>query len=112
MKEARRFFAAAHHQVKGFLVSGSNDPDPRLRLSSTEITIDGITFSDFTPLPFALGDHCMVALNEDDDGEFFLGGGDVDNTPHNKRAFVHRGSRWVEVREMPTARQGKKPNSK
>ena len=105
MKEARRFFAAAHHSVKGFLVSGGYS---NVRLSSTEITLDGITFADFTPLPFAVHDHCMVALNEDDDGEFFLGGGDVDSTPHNKRAFVHRGSQWVEVREMPTARQGKK----
>ena len=108
MKEARRFFAAAHHQVKGFLVSGSNDEN--LRLSSTEITIDGITFVDFTPLPFALGDHCMVALDGDNDGDFFLVGGDTDDdTQHNKKAFVHRGSQWVEVREMPTARQGKKP---
>ena len=106
MKEARKFFAAAHHQVKGFLVSGSND---RTRLSSTEITVDGITFADFTPLPFALGDNCMVAL-DGDDGDFFLGGGDLPVSKHNKRAFIHRGNQWVEVREMPTARQGKMPN--
>ena len=113
MKDARKFFAAAHHEVKGFLVTGSNgngkNSDPRL--SSTEITIDGITFVDFTPLPFALGDHCMVALDGDNDGDFFLVGGDQDDglaAQHNKKAFVHRGSQWGEVREMPTARQGKK----
>ena len=104
MKEARKFFAAAHHQVKGFLVSGSND---RTLLSSTEITVDGITFEDFTPLPFALGDSCMVALDEDNDGDFFLGGGDLPGATHNKKAFIHRSSQWVEVTEMPTARQGK-----
>ena len=104
MKEARRFFTAAHHRVKGFLVAGGNGP----QLSSTEITEDGITFADFTPLPFALGDSCMVALDEDNDGDFFLGGGDLPNTPnHNKKAFIHRSSQWVEVTEMPTARTGK-----
>ena len=101
------FFAAAHHSVIGFLVTGGSNGSARL--SSTEITVDGITFADFTPLPFAINDHCLVALDLDDDGDFFLGGGDIDSAPHNKRAFVHRGSQWVEVNEMPTARQGKKP---
>ena len=103
MRVARRFFAAAHHKVKGFLVAGSNGP----QLQSTEITVDGITFADFTPLPFALGDSCMVALDEDNDGDFFLGGGDLPGANHNKKAFIHRSSQWVEVTEMPTARQGK-----
>ena len=103
MRVARRFFAAAHHRVKGFLVAGSNGP----QLQSTEITVDGITFEDFTPLPFALGDSCMVALDEDNDGDFFLGGGDLPVANHNKKAFIHRSSQWVEVTEMPTARQGK-----
>ena len=108
MREARKFFAAAHHSVKGFLVTGGGG----WHKSSTEITVDGITFVDFTPLPFAVGDHCLVALDGYSDGDFFLGGGDVDGAgiPHNKKAFVYRGSQWVEVSEMPTARQGKVPN--
>ena len=104
MKEARRFFAAAHHSVKGFLVTGGYGDNGRL--SSTEITLDGITFADFTPLPFAVHDHCLVALDGYDDGDFFLTGGDTTDTPHNNKAFVYRGSQWVEVTRMPTARQG------
>ena len=103
MKETRRFFAAAHHKVKGFLVTGGHS---NARLLSTEITVDGITFADFTPLPFALHDHCLVALDGYDDGDFFLTGGDTSSTPHNKKAFVYRGSQWVEVTQMPTSRQG------
>ena len=98
------FFAAAHHSVKGFLVTGGYG------LSSTEITVDGITFADFTPLPFAVHDHCMVALDGYYDGDFFLSGGDL-GTTKNKKAFVHKQSHgWVEVTEMPTGRQGKIPN--
>ena len=105
MREARKFFAAAHHSVKGFLVTGGYGDNGRL--SSTEITLDGITFANFTPLPFGLKGHCMVALDEDNDGDFFLGGGDLPDVNHNKKVFIHRSSEWVEMAEMPTARQGK-----
>ena len=108
MRQARKFFAAAHHSVKGFLVTGGYGS---VRLSSTEITVDGITFADFTPLPFAVHDHCMVALDGYHDGDFFLTGGDLGATK-NKKAFVHKQSRWVEVTEMPTGRQGKIPKWK
>ena len=103
MKEARRSFAAAHHEVKGFLVTGGHS---NAFLSSTEITVDGITFVDFTPLPFAVRDHCLVALDGYDDRDFFLTGGVTSYTPHNNRALVYRDSQWVEVTQMPTARQG------
>ena len=49
----------------------------------------------------------MVALDEDNDGDFFLGGGDLPDVNHNKKVFIHRSSEWVEMAEMPTARQGK-----
>ena len=103
MKEARRSFAAAHHEVKGFLVTGGHSNAQSTE--STEITVDGITFVDFTPLPFAVHGHCLVALDRYDDGDFFLTGG-TSYTPHNNKAFVYRGSQWVEVTQMPTARQG------
>ena len=101
---APRFKAgAAHHHVLGFLVSGGA---PGLQ-RTTEVTKDGITFEAFTPLPIGVQAPCAVALGGDD-GDFFVGGG-YDGSPHSKRAFIHRGNQWVEMREMPTARRCKKP---
>ena len=103
MKEARWKAAAAHHIDKGFLITGGWDGS---RHSSTEITKDGVTFEDFTPLPIALYAHCMVALNDDEDGDFFVAGGWTGR--YNKRAFIHNGSHWNEMTEMPTGRRSKK----
>ena len=105
MKEARMYAAAAHHEDKGFLITGGKGNGGRL--SSTEITKDGVTFEDFTPLPIALSSHCMVALNDPADGDFFLAGGYTSS--QSKRAFIHKGNQWDEMAEMPTARYGKKP---
>ena len=104
MKETRGYSAAAHHEKKGFLITGGHN---RQHLSSCEITKDGVTFEDFTPLPIALHHHCAVALNyNDDDGDFFVAGG----IPTSNRAFIHKGGQWNEMTRMPTARYGKKPS--
>ena len=105
MKEARMYAAAAHHEDKGFLIPGGKGNGGRL--SSTEITKDGVTFEDFTPLPIALWQHCMVALNDPDDGDFFVAGGQQ-GWISSKRAFIHKGNQWNETTGMPTARHSKK----
>ena len=104
MNEVRGYSKAAHHQELGFLVTGGSWPDGK---STTEVTKDGVTFEVFTPLPIALVLHCLVAL-DGDGGDFFVGGG-YDGSNNNKRAFIHSGNQWVEMREMPTARRCKKP---
>ena len=105
MKEARAWAAAAHHQDKGFIVTGGSSG---YLLSSTEISKDGVTFEDFTPLPIAVYGHCMVALNDPDDGDFFVAGGSTGS--FSKRVFIHKDDQWNEMTEMPTARRGKEPS--
>ena len=104
MNEARAFAAGAHHPQLGFLVSGGFDGGLK---STTEISMDGRTFSAYTPLPIRLYRHCLVVLDRDD-GEFFLAGGYTG--PSSRRAFIHRGGQWDEVEPMPTGRGGKKSN--
>ena len=106
MKEERAYAAAAHHEDKGFIITGGVNGNGWL--SSTEITKDGVTFEDFTPLPIALYTHCMVALNDADAGDFFVAGGS--SSSYSKRAFIHKGGQWNETTEMPTARSSKKPS--
>ena len=108
MNEAREGSAAAHHKDLGFLITGGKSSGDHFK-SSTEITKDGVTFEDFTPLPIGLRQHCLVALDGDEDGDFFVVGGQMSGG-YNKRAFTHKGNQWVEVEEVPTARRGKKPN--
>merc|ERR1711879_93780 len=107
MKKARSSAAAAHHEDKGFLITGGFGGSWPHH-SSTEITRDGVTFEEFTPLPIALYEHCMIALNDDEDGDFFVAGGY--SSTYSKRAFIHKGGQWDEMTEMPTARDGKKPS--
>ena len=109
MKEKRGFSAAAHHEKKGFLITGGYNGR---RLSSTEITKDGLTFEDFTPLPIALWKHCAVALNDEDAGDFFVAGGHSYSGGYSvsKRAFIHKGDQWNEMAELSTARYCKKPS--
>ena len=45
-------------------------------------------------------------MDGDEEGDFFVGGGNG----YNKRAFIHKGNQWMEVKEMTTARRGKKTN--
>ena len=113
MKEKRGYSAAAHHEKKGFLITGGlwyqSKPYTSRYLSSCEITKDGLTFEDFTPLPIGLWHHCAVALNDDnDEGDFFVAGGDNRQKP--KRTFIHKSNQWNEMTQMPTGRQGKKPS--
>ena len=106
MNEARTRSAAAHHKDLGFLVTGGV-PGPK---SSTEISKDGITFEAFTPLPVGLAHHCAVAL-DGDNGDFFIAGGATSSGDLSKRAFIHRGNQWVEMKQMDLAHNsGKKPN--
>ena len=105
MNEAR-YSAGAHHPDIGFVVTGGQDGGGRL--STTEISRDGITFDYYTPLPIGLDGHCMVAL-DGDNGEFFIGGGQS-SSGFSNRAFIHKGNHWVEVEQMPTTRACKKSN--
>ena len=113
MNEKRGYSAAAHHEKKGFIITGGYDGSRRL--ASSEITKDGVSFEYFTPLPIALQGHCAVALNDDDDGDLFVTGGSTGgfftSISYNKRAFMHKMNHWwVEVAGMPTARESKKPS--
>ena len=108
MKEPYPYNTGAHHDELGFLVSA------RGSTGTTEITTDGVTFNAFTPLPIGLSNYCMVAL-DGDDGEFFVGGGDYWKLDGNngrslksRRAFIYRDNQWVEVAQMPTARNCKR----
>ena len=101
------YAAAAHHMDKGFLITGGIGNGYR-RLASSEITVDGVTFEDFTPLPtHGLSHHCMVALNDEDDGDFFLAGGCCSNS---KRVYIHKSGKWNDMARIPTARYGTKPS--
>ena len=100
--------AAAHHEDKGFLITGGVGIGWN-HLSSTEITKDGVTFEDFTPLPIALNEHCMVALNDEDAGDFFVASGAEPVAGTSKRAFIHKGNQRNEMTEMANDRIGKKP---
>lgn len=106
MKEARRAHAAAHHKDLGFLITGGEDGGYK---SSTEITKDGVTFEDFDPLPYSVTKHCAVAL-DGPNGDFFVAGGWSSSAPDEKRAFVYKGSNWVQMSSMAIGRNGKKTN--
>ena len=108
MNEPRAHPGGAHHPELGFLVSGGGHG-----FKSTEITTDGITFVDYTPIPIALYAHCSVALDGRDDGEFFYAGGHErvgGGERGTERAYVHRANQWEEVTPMPTTRRCKKSN--
>ena len=106
MDRGRYFAAGAHHVSLGFLVSAGWDDSA---VSSSVLTTDGTTWDAYTtPLPIAVYDHCMVALDRND-GDFFLVGG-YDDSNRMDRAFILRSSNWVEVTAMPTARSSKKSN--
>ena len=108
MKESRCHHAAAHHKDLGFLITGGKWPENFK--SSTEITRDGVTFEVFTPLPVGLRDHCMVALDGDEEGDFFVGGGDKWGQKYIKSTYIYKNNQWVGVKELPTGRRGKMPN--
>ena len=52
----------------------------------------------------------MVALDGDEEGDFFVGGGDSSGQQYGKRAYIYKINQWVEVEELPTGRVGKKPS--
>ena len=108
MTTSRAHHAAAHHKDVGFLITGGKWPENFK--SSTEITRDGVTFEAFTPLPVGLRDHCMVALDGDEEGDFFVGGGDSSVKTYTKSTYIYKNNQWVGVRELPTGRRGKMPN--
>ena len=108
MTTSRAHHAAAHHKDLGFLITGGKYPDDYK--SSTEITRDGITFEAFTSLPVGLRSHCMVALDGDEEGDFFVGGGDNSIQQYTKSAYIYKNNTWVGVKELPTGRRGKMPN--
>ena len=91
--------AAAHHRELGFLIAGHH-PYPSINLGHLlQITTDGVTFDQFTPLPNEGAASCLVALDSDF-GNFFACG--------TRGAFIHKTNQWTEVAEMPTPRSGKK----
>merc|ERR1711879_325082 len=102
MGTSRELHAAAHHKDLGFLITGGKHPESYK--TSTEITRDGVTFEAFTPLPIGLRSHCMVALDGDEEGDFFVGGGHSSGQQYDKRAYIYKINQWVEVEELPTGR--------
>ena len=81
--------------------------NPAPGTSSAEQTSDGVTFRTFTGLPIGLADHCLVALNGAERGDFFLTGGYSGGS--SKKTYIYN-SGWMPKADMPTARSGKKPN--
>ena len=110
MNQARTYAAGAHHNSIGFLVSGGSVSGSAARLSSSELSTEGATWGAYTPLPIGLSSHCVVALDSNY-GVFFLAGG-WDGSNELDRAFIHKGANWVEVKQMSTARYGKKSNNR
>ena len=109
MNEARAEGAAAYHKDLGFLVTGGKSSGDSFK-TSTEITQDGVTFRAFTSLPIGVLNHCMVALDGDEEGDFFVGGGDSSVGKYTKKAFIHKDNQWMDAEQLPTGRRGKKPN--
>ena len=107
MREKRRFSAGAFHPEHGWMISGGLGDGERL-LPSSEVTRDGISFEEFPALPIALYTHSIVAL-DGDYGDFLVTGGHPGGTRYNARTFIFK-NEWTEVKRMPTARDGKKPN--
>ena len=106
MNEARAQGAAAHHKDLGFLVTGGKSNGDPFK-TSTEITQDGVTFQPFTSLPIGVQSHCMVALDGDEEEDFFIGGGDTSAGKYSKKAFIHKNNQWMDVNELPTGSRGK-----
>ena len=106
MIEARGWSAAASHSDYGWVITGGGGPK-----SGDEKTDDGQAFEPFLPsTPLELQAHCLVSLDGGDNGDFLLTGGIDDADNYNKESYIFRGGEWRRVEDMPTAREGKKPN--
>ena len=107
MSEARSFSAATSHPDHGWVITGGG---PGYK-SSAELTRDGRSFQTAPDLELPLGlyAHCLVSLDGGDGGDFFLSGG-KGNDGYNKKTYLFREGGWRPVKDMPTARGGKKPN--
>ena len=104
MQQKRAYSAAAFHPAHGWVISGGYG-DGQYK-SSVESTRDGCTFQSFTELPLGLWGHCLVSLEGAESGDFLLtggGGGDKDN----KETFIYEQGVWRQVKDMPSAREGK-----
>ena len=108
MQEARYLSAATSHPDHGWVITGGL-PGPK---SSAELTRDGRSFQTAPDLelPLGLNQHCLVSLDRGDSGEFFLTGGYNDDDGYNEKTYLFREGGWRPVKDMPTARNGKKPN--
>ena len=73
MIKARSHGGYAWDDQHGLVMSGGQD-DNFKPLSHVETTSDGVNFDHFTPLPAAVMNHCLVAL--DNGGDLFVTGGD------------------------------------
>ena len=107
MQEARYYSSAASHPDHGWVITGGG----RGYKSSAELTRDGRSFQTAPDLelPLVLRTHCLVSLDGGDSGDFFLTGG-KGNDGNNKKTYLFREGGWRPVKDMPTARGGKKPN--
>ena len=107
MSEARSFSAATSHPDHGWVITGGWGLK-----SSAELTRDGRSFQTAPDLelPLVLRTHCLVSLDGGDSGDFFLTGGDPGGYDSNKKTYLFREGGWRPVKDMPTARRGKKPN--
>ena len=107
MSEARSSRAATSHPDHGWVITGGY---PGYK-SSVELTRDGRSFQTAPDLelPLGLKEHCLVSLDGGDSGDLFLTGGSNGNGD-NKKTYIFRQGGWSPVKDMPTARNGKKPN--
>ena len=107
MLEARWLSAAASHPDYGWVITGGWDGGLK---STAEKTGDALTFEPFPTLPLALSSHCLVSLDGGNNGDFLLTGGLDDGYNYNKKTYIFREGEWRPMEDMPTARDGKKPN--
>ena len=84
---------------------GYTDDDSHERENTTIYTNNGETFANLPQMPFALGSHCMVALDGED---WFVTGGRNDSYPDNdsdKSLLYHSDKmEWEELPGLPTPR--------
>ena len=103
--------SGAYDSTHGLVMSGGANLTKYLAnetcmVSSVETTLDGISFSNFTPMPLDIMGHCLVAL--DNGGDIFMTGGQS-NFGASNMAYIYRGraggsSSWERQPNMPTAK--------
>ena len=101
--EGRRYSAGAYNRNNGLIITGGYPA----KSSTEQFTDKGLSEMSFTPMPIGLRAHCLVSLDNADDGGFLLTGGrDGTGDSRNKKTFIYRSAsnKWIQMADMPTAR--------